>query len=513
MGVIVTVMKIATDTAASHFAKNDNRSLENEFGAALVEKNGVCCFIVAVILLAFSATSVMARVDSPEDTSLIASSPNVTAGRAVTFNNRAYIVVDDGIHGEELWSTDGTDAGTFLVRDINPGPASSRIFGLTVVGSVLFFTADDGTHGWELWRSDGTPQGTILVKDIAPGADSSLPGDFAAVNGILYFSATRSSTGRELWKSDGSAANTVLVADLMPGSGGSDPMEITAVGANIFFSATAPAGNKRRSTFIGRELWKTDGTAAGTVLVKDIWPGFGSSAPSNLVAVNNLLFFNASMSSLGNELWRSDGTNAGTVLVKDLTPGSASSSFGHMRTHNGQLFFEANGQLWKSDGTTQGTVPATDFAPGLPAGRSIFADFAILGSRIVFTAFSEDGTELWSTNGTAGSTQFLRLMVPSGEQFVEIQRLFLATGDRFYFNAFDPATGTELYATDGTPAGTRLVRDFFPDQSNSSVVPLYLTGVNGAAFLSADEGISGRELWISRGVPGDPRIVHDFLRD
>jgi ELWxxDGT repeat protein len=232
-----------------------------------------------------------------------------------------------------------------------------------------------------------------------------------------------------------------------------------------------------------------------------------------LVALNNLLFFNASTSSLGNELWRSDGTNAGTVLVKDLTPGSTSSSFGHMRTHNGQLFFEANGQLWKSDGTTQGTVPATDFAPGLLAGRSIFADFAILGSRIVFTAFSEDGTELWSTNGTAGSTQFLRLMIPSGEQFVEIQRLFLTTGDRFYFNAFDPATGTELYATDGTLAGTRLVRDFFPDQSNSSVTPLYLTGVNGAAFLSADEGISGRELWISRGVPGDPRIVRDFLRD
>src|SRR5262245_45590025 len=140
-------------------------------------------------VLALTAASLSARVDSPEDTSLAASSPSVSAGRAVTFNNRAYIVVDDGIHGEELWSTDGTDAGTILVRDINPGPASSRIFGLTIVGDSLFFSADDGTHGWELWRSNGTPQGTVLVKDIAAGTDNSLPSDFAAINNILYFSA------------------------------------------------------------------------------------------------------------------------------------------------------------------------------------------------------------------------------------------------------------------------------------------------------------------------------------
>ena len=68
-------------------------------------------------------------------------------------------MVDDGVHGEELWSTDGTDAGTFLVRDINPVSASSGIFGLTVVGTALFFSADDGTHGWgalaQRWNAAG----------------------------------------------------------------------------------------------------------------------------------------------------------------------------------------------------------------------------------------------------------------------------------------------------------------------------------------------------------------------
>jgi ELWxxDGT repeat protein len=169
-----------------------------------------------------------------------------------------------------------------------------------------------------------------------------------------------------------------------------------------------------------------------------------------------------------------------------------------------------NGQFWKSDSTPQGTVPATDFAPGLSAGRAIFADFVTVGTRVVFTAFSDDGTELWATDGTAGGTRFLRLMIPSDQAFVEIPRLFLATGSLFFFNAFDPAIGTELYATNGTPAGTRLVRDFFPNQSNPFVAPLFLTGVNGAAFFSADAGISGRELWISRGTPGIPASFTTF---
>src|SRR5215475_6536347 len=170
-------MEIPTNPTANDFGRSESRPSKKEFRALIAGRSVMTRLFTSITLLALSAASLIARVDSPEDTSLIASSPTVTAGRAITFNNRAYFVVDDGVHGEELWSSDGTDGGTFLVRDINPGSLGSGVRNLTVAGAQLFFSANDGTHGFELWRTDGTPQGTVLVKDIAPGADSSMPAD------------------------------------------------------------------------------------------------------------------------------------------------------------------------------------------------------------------------------------------------------------------------------------------------------------------------------------------------
>src|SRR5262249_1725539 len=143
-------------------------------------------------------------------------------------------------------------------------------------------------------------------------------------NGTLFFTADDVVFGRELWKSDGTAAGTVPVSGL----GGSN---LTNVNGTLFF--TADGGN-------GTELWKSDGTTAGTTLVKDIYPGGAwsyvyqypqgywqytpySSWPANLTNVNGTLLFTASDGN-GRELWRSDGTAAGTVLVKDINPGSSS---------------------------------------------------------------------------------------------------------------------------------------------------------------------------------------------
>ncbi|WP_323216879.1 ELWxxDGT repeat protein, partial [Pseudanabaena sp. CCNP1317] len=101
-----------------------------------------------------------------------------------------------------------------LVKDINPGSASSSASNFTDIGGTLYFTATDPTNGVELWKSDGTAGGTTLVKDINPGNGSSSPNSFTNFGGTLFFSADDGTNGVELWKSDGTAGTTTLVKDI-----------------------------------------------------------------------------------------------------------------------------------------------------------------------------------------------------------------------------------------------------------------------------------------------------------
>jgi ELWxxDGT repeat protein len=287
-----------------------------------------------------------------------------------------FSAINSGGTGVELWRSNGTSTGTVLVANINPGPGgSSNPSNLVNVNGRLYFAATDGTNGVELWTSDGTAAGTRMVLDIAPGTASSDPQNLIAINGTLFFTADDGVNGRELWVSDGTPGNTRMVKDIRLGSTSASFGEMVNYNGVLLFVVD--------DGLLGAELWRSDGTEAGTVLVKDIAAGTRSSQPQGLTVVETApgvyrVFFAANDGVSGFELWQSDGTEAGTVLVRDIRSGAASSAPQQLIALGNQVVFLANDGLtdldpWKSDGTAAGTVKIAD--TNITAGLAIAGPF------------------------------------------------------------------------------------------------------------------------------------------
>jgi ELWxxDGT repeat protein len=391
----------------------------------------------------------------------------------------------------------------FMVRDISPGPSSSKPYGLTVAGGVLFFRAFEETSGIELWKSDGSEAGTVRVLDINPGPADSRPYELTDVGGTLFFTAVDPERGRSLWKSDGTPGGTtpVPLSDVLPGYG-TYPRELTAVGATLYFRAE---GNDS-----GLELWKSDGTAAGTGQVHDILPGPASSAPEELTAVGPTLFFTAITDTDGifyRQLWKSDGTAAGTVLVKDgFLPSTETMLLTNVA---GTLFFRAitrhaGLELWKSDGTTEGTTQVRDIHLLRPSSAP--EDLTAIGDTLFFTArTAEEGRELWRSDGTWEGTTLVRDIFPG--MFDGSPKRLTESGGTLFFHAQDGVNGSELWKSDGTFEGTVLVRDIDP---SNVTVPGFFTDVDGTLYFSASNPGFGRELWKSDGTAAGTVLVKNI---
>ena len=257
------------------------------------------------------------------------------AAAFVTLNDLAYFRANDGSHGYELWRTDGTEAGTELVIDLNPGPLNGFPDGIAAVNGALYFNGFDTSDftGSKAWRSDGTAVGTSLLVDTFPGLMGGgtfgppLPGNFTALDATtILFTALDPVGGLEPWKTDGTAAGTGRILDLHPGPEWSIPIEFTDLRDVAYFAADDSVVYHRDGTATyNRELFRTDGTAEGTYRVKDINPGFEPSIPTDFIRYNHFVFFSANDGRHGTELWRTDGTEDGTVQVADLNPGKIGS--------------------------------------------------------------------------------------------------------------------------------------------------------------------------------------------
>lgn len=280
----------------------------------------------------------------------------------VEFNGKVYFRAGDHPDNMELWSTDGTQAGTTLVKDISTWGGGSAPNDITVVNNTLFFAATKGTEGRELWKSDGTDVGTVLVKDIYTGVNSSTgnqnwsnPIELYEFNNSLYFQANDgNTTGVEPWISDGTEIGTVILKDIIAGTTGSYARDFIEFNGDLYFG--------------GREFYKSNGVVGNASMVKNI-NSSGDSDPEKFIVFDNKLFFSADDGVNGRELWRSNGATFGTQLFYDCNSGSNSGSPKYLTVSNSKLYFNAgNGsgrQLWVSDGTTAGTIPLV--LSGIPA--------------------------------------------------------------------------------------------------------------------------------------------------
>ncbi|HWM23087.1 MAG TPA: ELWxxDGT repeat protein [Ilumatobacteraceae bacterium] len=402
--------------------------------------------------------------------------------------------------GFEPHVSDGTAAGTTLLKDINPGPGSSDVFSFTVLGDVLYFGADDGTTGSELWRTDGTATGTVQVKDINLGADDSSIRALTAFKGLLFFSANDGLNGSELWRSDGTDTGTTMVKNINAAGGAFFDTQIVPFGDFVYFGASDGAN--------GEELWRSDGTDAGTTPVKNIGPagasGLSTGTFDPLVVFAGQLYFAADDGATGRELWRSDGTDAGTVPVKDINPAGASSprEFAEM---GGILYFSAadasGAELWRTDGSAAGTIPVADVNSGPES--SFPSDTTALNGVLLFTADDNpdpDGfdAELWRSDGTAAGTVKLSEITAGGFENPFINSLTVL-GDSVYFSASDEETGSELWRSDGTTEGTTQVADINPGSNDSEAGGNYVGRIGFARFQDTlyfpATSPAGRELW------------------
>ena len=180
---------------------------------------------------------------------------------------RLFFAAGDGSRGTGAVEDGRHRAGTVLVKDIYPGEYGDSPSSLVGVGGTLFFAAADGTRGSRVvavgWHQGGHGPGQGHPSRVR-GYEHNGPSSLVGVGGTLFFAAGDGSHGRELWRSDGSRAGTVLVKDIDPDGNGREPYSLTGAGGTLFF--TADDGTH------GQRLWKSDGTRAGTVLVKDIQP-------------------------------------------------------------------------------------------------------------------------------------------------------------------------------------------------------------------------------------------------
>ncbi|MDB5323842.1 MAG: hyalin repeat protein [Phycisphaerales bacterium] len=322
--------------------------------------------------------------------------------------------------------------------------------------NTLLFINDDGAHGPELWRADGYQENTALVKDIRPGLLGALPatpdrplsGDTPVIpQGLFpvgpttYFPADDGIHGLELWRTDGTAAGTLLVRDLNPGAQGSAPDQFTHIGAQLYFTTKVGANY---------QLWRSDGTTVGTVRIVDL----GTMTVKSIILLDGVVYFIRTRSyPAPDELWKTDGTSAGTARVN--LPAGVSLNNGTLAVLGHRLIVLATEGVNSFNPATGTATLLIDYANSSEAGAS-FTPLATIGGRLIFrdsVAIADFGTNfkpgfgLYAIDGNPGGVAYLGAVYANKDEDPLFQ--FVQSGNFLYFSNRSEIHGDSLFRSPG----------------------------------------------------------------
>lgn len=387
-----------------------------------------------------------------------------------------------------------------LLADIFPGSQGSSIgesFAETVViGDWLYFTAVDGVHGRELWRTDGTPENTEMVADILPGSASSDPRHLLDVNGTLYFSAITEQIvepGVETiyrystMKTDGTAAGTVVVVDWHEQPGWNLPLGAPTPRFAIDDIVFLYGGASGFGSIVHSQLWRTDGTPEGTFMLHDDLDSVGDAVVFN----GKASFVERSTEGSSSQLWISDGTIEGTTVHPDFVTMHSAVVYKDALYFGGRAVGANDSFLWRLE---SGAETAERIFVEHRDGPRAVSELSVVGDKLYFQA----GSNLWRSQGTAETTFQITASNLQPETIVDVDgTAYFTTGG---------TSSRRLWRSDGSSRDTIEVA--------SKVGPQELTPFGGLVFFTAPSGISGTQntLYVSngRGDAGTSR-VSDFL--
>jgi ELWxxDGT repeat protein len=337
-----------------------------------------------------------------------------------------------------------------------------------------------------------TAQQFTQISDINPGTPGSWPDNFIELNNELIFTASTNpwTNQRSIYKSDGTPNGTSLVVNITPHFDYIPDEEIFVKSSGMLFFKEIIYNQGTYSY----KLWKTNGTAGGTVLVKDLT---NKAYNSNLCEMNGIIYFITSYQDLVwghtiHELWKSDGTLNGTVAVTNWTNSGLGNNI-TIRSFNNKIYFSG----YESDGTIGGTIQNGVFLP-------LISESCLLNNMIYYRG--NDG-KIWKTDGSiAGTLQAVDFPVPYSANFYSTNGWIYFSGG---YNGVG-LPGNELCKTDGTLANTSMIKDIYFGFNSSN--PKKFVDVNGTIFFIANDGINGQELWKTDGSSGGTVLVKDIYQ-